>query len=157
MSSGFFGGVALGRVALLWVNHKVGEWTIIFVYSLLAIGYVPFLTLSATILTSRVSLEIVVWRVPSLVGNAVAVSIIGLVLGEPPSRRSDTRPICELTRHAGPMYPIAMNQAGRVIPRWVLTPSIGWIAGFGTTGGALLPFITGAIASKAGISALQPL
>ena len=55
------------------------------------------------------------------------------------------------------MYPIAMNQAGRVIPRWVLTPSIGWIAGFGTTGGALLPFITGAIASKAGIGALQPL
>lgn len=55
------------------------------------------------------------------------------------------------------MYPIAMNQASRVLPPWILTASIGWIAGFGQTGSALLPFITGAIASKAGITALQPM
>ena len=35
--------------------------------------------------------------------------------------------------------------------------SIGWIAGFGQAGSALLPFMTGAIASKTGISSLQPL
>jgi hypothetical protein len=55
------------------------------------------------------------------------------------------------------MYPIAMNQAGRVLPRALLTPSIGWIAGFGQAGSALLPFITGALAGAEGISTLQPL
>jgi len=55
------------------------------------------------------------------------------------------------------MYPIAMNQAARVLPRWILSGSIGWIAGFGQAGSAVLPFMTGAIASTKGISSLQPL
>ncbi|KAF8843925.1 MFS general substrate transporter [Paxillus ammoniavirescens] len=120
ISSGFFGGLMTGRVALLWVNRKVGERRVLFIYALLAIG-----------------LELVVWLVPSLVGGAVSVSIIGVLLG--------------------PMYPITMNHAGRVLPAWLLTGSIGWIAGFGQAGSALLPFMTGTIASKSGISALQPL
>ncbi|KAF8556039.1 MFS general substrate transporter [Imleria badia] len=120
ISSGFFGGLMTGRVALLWLNQKVGERRVLFVYAVLAIG-----------------LELVVWLVPSLIGGAVSVSIIGVLLG--------------------PMYPITMNHAGRVLPAWLLTGSIGWIAGFGQAGSALLPFMTGAIASKTGISALQPL
>ncbi|THH16127.1 hypothetical protein EW146_g4461 [Bondarzewia mesenterica] len=120
ISAGFFGGLTLGRVALLWVNQKVGEHRIIFVYVLLAIA-----------------LELVVWLVPSLIGGAVAVSLVGVLLG--------------------PVYPIVMNQAGRILPRWLLTGSIGWIAGFGQTGSAILPFMTGAIANKAGIKSLQPL
>ncbi|KAH0835909.1 MFS general substrate transporter [Lanmaoa asiatica] len=120
ISSGFFGGLMTGRVALLWLNRKVGERRVLFIYALLAIG-----------------LELVVWLVPSLIGGAVSVSIIGVLLG--------------------PMYPITMNHAGRVLPAWLLTGSIGWIAGFGQAGSALLPFMTGAIASKSGISALQPL
>lgn len=55
------------------------------------------------------------------------------------------------------MYPIAMNHAGRVLPRRILTVSIGWIAGFGQAGSAVLPFMTGAISSKYGIKSLQPL
>ncbi|GLB45227.1 putative MFS general substrate transporter [Lyophyllum shimeji] len=120
ISAGFFGGVMIGRVALLWVNKKIGERLAIFVYAFLAIG-----------------LELIVWLVPSLIGDAVAVSIVGVLLG--------------------PMYPIVMNHAGRVLPRWILTGSIGWIAGFGTAGGALVPFMTGAISSKFGIRSLQPL
>jgi fucose permease len=45
------------------------------------------------------SLEFTIWFVPSLIGNAVAVSFVGLVLG--------------------PMYPIIMSQAGRIITRKV--------------------------------------
>lgn len=110
----------------------------LFIYAILAIG-----------------LELVVWLVPSLIGDAVTVSIIGVLLG--------------------PMYPIAMNHSGRVLPPWLLTGkrcrssgndsgihrirkgSIGWIAGFGQAGSALLPFITGTIANKSGIVSLQPL
>jgi hypothetical protein len=55
------------------------------------------------------------------------------------------------------MYPIAMNHAGRVLPRWLLTGSISWIAGFGQVGSVVLPFITGVFSSKFGVKNLQPL
>ncbi|KAJ7121116.1 major facilitator superfamily domain-containing protein [Mycena epipterygia] len=120
VSAGFFGGLMMGRIGLLWLNQKIGERRVLYLYSILAIG-----------------LELVVWLVPSLIGDAVAVALVGLFLG--------------------PIYPITMNHAGRVLPRWLLTGSIGWIAGFGQAGSAVFPFITGAIASKTGIKALQPL
>ncbi|EIW78183.1 MFS general substrate transporter [Coniophora puteana RWD-64-598 SS2] len=139
ISMGFFGGMAVGRLGGHWVNKKVGERLALIVYAILAIA-----------------LEFVVWFVPSLSGDAFAIAAIGLLIG--------------------PMYPIAMNHAGRVLPRWLLTGvislcsmrvivrsiaynlpgSIGWIAGVGQAGSALLPFMAGAIASKAGIATLQP-
>ena len=82
-------------------------------------------------------LVLVVWLVPSLIGGAVAVSFVGVLLG--------------------PVYPIVMNHASRVLPPRLLNGSIGWIAGFGQAGSALLPFITGALANQAGIKSLQPL
>ena len=51
----------------------------IFLYSVLTIG-----------------LDLIIWRVPSLVGNAVAASLVGLLFG--------------------PWYPICMRQAGLVLP-----------------------------------------
>ncbi|PCH35321.1 MFS general substrate transporter [Wolfiporia cocos MD-104 SS10] len=120
ISSGFFGGLTLGRVALLWINKTVGERYVIFLYVLLAIG-----------------LELVVWLVPSIIGGAVAVSFVGMLLG--------------------PIYPIVMNHSGRILPPWLLTGCIGWIAGFGQAGSAFLPFLTGLLASKEGIKSLQPL
>ncbi|KAH0839564.1 MFS general substrate transporter [Lanmaoa asiatica] len=115
ISTGFFGGLMVGRVALLWIGERLA----LLIYSVCAIG-----------------LELVIWFMPSLVGDAVAVAIIGLLMG--------------------PMYPIAMNHCGRVFPRWLLTGAIGWIAGSGQAGSALVPFMAGAIASKAGIATLQP-
>ncbi|KAF8628749.1 hypothetical protein AX15_003741 [Amanita polypyramis BW_CC] len=120
ISSGFFGGLTAGRIVLLWVNKKVGERRVMFIYAVLAIG-----------------LELLVWFTPSLIGDAVAVSIIGLLLG--------------------PMYPIIMNHSGRVLPPWILTGAIGWLAGFGQTGSALIPFMTGAVAERWGIRSLHPL
>ncbi|PVF93671.1 MFS general substrate transporter [Serendipita vermifera] len=120
VSSGFFGGLTLGRVALLWINKKVGERRVVFIYAALAIG-----------------LELVIWLVPSFIGTAVAVSLVGVLLG--------------------PMYPLCINHAGRVLPRKILTGSIGWVAGFGQAGSAVLPFMTGALANKYGIKSLQPL
>ncbi|RPD57708.1 MFS general substrate transporter [Lentinus tigrinus ALCF2SS1-6] len=64
ISSGFFGGLMVGRIVLLGVNKLVGERRAIFLYGILCIG-----------------LEIVVWLVPSLVGGAVAVSCVGMLLG----------------------------------------------------------------------------
>ncbi len=65
-----------------------------------------------------VSLELLIWFTPSLVGDAIS---------------------------------------GKVLPPWILTGAIGWLAGFGQAGSALLPFMTGAVAEKWGIRSLQPL
>ncbi|ESK84146.1 mfs transporter [Moniliophthora roreri MCA 2997] len=64
ISSGFFGGLTIGRLALWWINKKVGEYTVIFFYTILAIA-----------------LEVTVWLVPSIIQNAIAVSFIGVLLG----------------------------------------------------------------------------
>ena len=61
ISSGFFGGLALGRIVLLWVTKKLGNRTAIFVYMVLALG-----------------LEFIVWFVPSIISGGVAISLAGL-------------------------------------------------------------------------------
>ncbi|KDN39561.1 hypothetical protein RSAG8_08717, partial [Rhizoctonia solani AG-8 WAC10335] len=117
ISSGFFGGLMLGRVVLLWVNEKIGERRVVYVYCILCIA-----------------LELVIWLVPNIIGNAVAVSII-----------------------TGPIYPIAMNITGAIVPKRILTGSIGWIASFGQAGSAVFPFMTGALAQKHSVKVLQPM
>lgn len=85
----------------------------------------------------KYSLEATVWAVPSLIENAVAVSFIGVLMG--------------------PMYPILVNYAKDVLPRWLLTGALGWIVGIGQSGSAALPFIAGLLAANYGIGSLQPL
>ncbi|KAJ6483841.1 major facilitator superfamily domain-containing protein [Mycena vitilis] len=139
ISAGFFGG------------KRLQTWTYIFAHihcsldSGLTLGRIVLLPVNKKIGESRVvyiygllaiALELVIWLVPSLIGGAISVSFVGLMLG--------------------PIYPIAMNHAGRVFPRWLLTGAIGWIAGFATVGAAVAPFVTGAIASRTGIKSLEP-
>ncbi|KIY70510.1 MFS general substrate transporter [Cylindrobasidium torrendii FP15055 ss-10] len=120
ISSGFFGGLTLGRLVLIWVSKKVGEHRVVFLYSFIAIA-----------------LELTIWFVPSIIENAVAVSVIGMLLG--------------------PMYPILVGHCTRILPPWLLTGSVGWITGIGVSGSAMMPFFTGLIASRYGIKSLQPL
>ncbi|EKM58041.1 uncharacterized protein PHACADRAFT_89844 [Phanerochaete carnosa HHB-10118-sp] len=146
VSAGFFGGLMFGRVALLWVNkkaaiHSANHWRtpcdLYLHHSCYSVSQTSSSLQKTLGLTTAFRLEIIIWLVPSLIGNALAVSFIGMLLG--------------------PVYPIAMNHAARILPHWLLTGSIGWIAGFGQAGSAFLPFMTGVIASKEGIWALQPL
>ncbi|OBZ67354.1 Bypass of stop codon protein 6 [Grifola frondosa] len=120
ISSGFYGGLTLGRVGLLWVNKTIGERRVIFLYAFLVIGLV-----------------LVIWLVPSLIGGAVAISFVGMLIG--------------------PFFPLAMNQSSRILPPRLLTGSISWISGMAMAGSALMPFLTGALASREGIKSLPPL
>ncbi|KAF9023671.1 MFS general substrate transporter [Hymenopellis radicata] len=120
ISSGFFGGLTIGRLVLIWVNSKVGEYRVIFIYGILAI-----------------ILEITIWTVPSLIENAVAVSFIGIVLG--------------------PMFPLLIGHASRIIPSSIFTGCLSWITGIGAAGSTAIPFATGVLASRYGIASLQPL
>ncbi|THH32029.1 hypothetical protein EUX98_g2166 [Antrodiella citrinella] len=114
------GGLMLGRLCLMWLNKKIGERRVMFLYAFLAI-----------------QLEVTIWVVPSLFENAIAIACIGVLLG--------------------PMYPILMHYCTGVLPRWLLTGCMGWIGGVGQAGSAVLPFVTGLLASKFGIGSLQPL
>ncbi|KAF9047600.1 MFS general substrate transporter [Panaeolus papilionaceus] len=120
IASGFFGGLTAGRVLLIWVNKKIGEVRVVYLYAIISLA-----------------LQLVVWLVPIYAVDAVAVCLIGVVLG--------------------PLYPIIMNHTGRVLPRALVTGAIGWVAACGAAGSALLPFLTGAMASQYGIISLQPL
>ncbi|KZV98114.1 MFS general substrate transporter [Exidia glandulosa HHB12029] len=111
ITSGFFGGLMAGRILLLPVNSWLGERRVIFLYAVLTIA-----------------LDVVIWQVRSLIGDAVAVSIIGVLFG--------------------PMYPIVMHQAGLILPPRILAGAVGYIAGFGIVGAAIIPFITGALAAR---------
>ncbi|KAB5590880.1 hypothetical protein CTheo_5663 [Ceratobasidium theobromae] len=64
ISSGFFGGLMLGRVILLWLNEKVGEHRVVYVYVLLAIG-----------------LEMIIWMLPNVFGNAISFALVGVLMG----------------------------------------------------------------------------
>jgi len=74
--------------------------------------------------------------VPSIVQNALAISFIGVLFG--------------------PMFPILVSHATKILPGGLLTGSVGLITSIGVSGSALLPFITGVLASKFGIGSLQP-
>ncbi|KAH9933057.1 MFS general substrate transporter [Fomitopsis serialis] len=119
ISSGFFGGLMLGRILLMQLNRKLGERWVIVYYSVVVI-----------------ILEVTIWVVPSLIENAIAVSVVGLLMG--------------------PIYPVLMNQSTGILPKWLLTGCLGYIGGIGQAGSAVLPFITGLISSKFGIASLQP-
>ena len=149
-------GLTLGRVVLLGVNKKVNivsfparvpkdfnpswEKYAPYTYTLLShfCKFTAFLhPLDVLCRVRRHRFQLVVWLVPSFAIGTVAVCCIGVLLG--------------------PMYPIAINHTSRIIPRSLVTGSIGWISACGAAGSSLLPFLTGALASKFGIVSLQPL
>lgn len=120
VSSGFFGGLTLGRVILIPVTALLGRSNSVWVYTILSIA-----------------LEIVVWCVYSVIGNAVAYAFVGILLG--------------------PMYPIVMMVTIDVLPGQLQSGAIGFIASMGQVGSAIMPFIAGGISDKHGVWILQPL
>ncbi|CAM1511727.1 Fc.00g092400.m01.CDS01 [Cosmosporella sp. VM-42] len=120
VSSGFWAGITLGRFFLSGPAQRIGEK--LFVYCLVG-GALAF--------------QILVWWVPNIVGNAVAVSIVGLLLG--------------------PIYPCAAAVFLRALPRREAISGMGTISACGSLGGAVAPFITGLLAQVVGTFVLHPI
>lgn len=120
MTAGFWGGITVGRFLLSHPAHKIGEK--IFVY-IMVIGAIVF--------------QLLVWLVPNIVGEAVALAIVGLLLG--------------------PVYPCAMAIVSRSIPRKEQVSGMSVISGFGSSGGAVAPFTTGILAQAAGTFVMHPI
>lgn len=119
VSSGYFGGLTLGRVVFIPLTGWIGQWNAVYAYTLGAIA-----------------LEVVVWTVKSVVGDAVAFAFVGLLLG--------------------PIYPIVMMVVVAICPEDIQGGTIGILASMGQVGSALIPFITGGIAQHKGPWILQP-
>ncbi|KAF5345935.1 hypothetical protein D9758_011423 [Tetrapyrgos nigripes] len=127
------GGTSSGYIATgFWAGLMLGRVVLLPVNKYVGEQRVMYLYLGISIV-----LILLIWLVPSLILSGVLISIIGLLIG--------------------PCYPITMNATSRIIPKHMLTGSIGWIAGFGQAGSALFPFITGAIGERWGIVRLMPL
>ena len=120
VTSGFWGGITLGRFLLSHPAHKIGEK--LFVYGMV-IGAAVF--------------ELLVWQVPNVIGDAVAVAIVGLLLG--------------------PVYPCATVIFSRAIGRKDQMSSLSVISAFGSSGGAVAPFTTGILAQAVGTFVLHPI
>ena len=120
VTAGFWGGITVGRFALSHAIGRLGEKRCLFV---LASGAVVF--------------ELLTWLVPNVIGNAVSVSIVGLLLG--------------------PIAPCSIVLFLRLLPADIQTSSVSFISSAGSSGGAILPFMTGLIAQGTGTWVLHPI
>ncbi|KAI9730742.1 MAG: hypothetical protein M1834_005711 [Cirrosporium novae-zelandiae] len=120
VTSGFWAGITLGRFLLSHPVQKIGKKLAIV---LLVIGSIAF--------------ELVVWLIPNIIGDAVAVSIVGLLLG--------------------PVYPCSAAVFTQLLPRNIQVSSLSFISAMGSSGGAVAPFFTGILAQTVGSFVLHPI
>ena len=118
VTSGFWGGITLGRFLLSQPAHLIGEKR--FVY-LATFGAAAF--------------QILVWTIPNVIGNGVALAIVGLLLG--------------------PIYPCAAYIFSQNISRKDQVSGMSVISAFGSSGGAVAPFTTGLMAQALGTFVLH--
>lgn len=121
--SGFWAGIAAGRILLIPVTAWLGDELAILLYLFCAIG-----------------LQLLVWFVPNIIANAVALALLGIILG--------------------PAYPVMIRVASKTIrPRAHLTAAISFISTVSAAGMALLPLLVGLASQQApqGIKILPPI
>ncbi|KAG5355290.1 hypothetical protein CJU90_4324 [Yarrowia sp. C11] len=83
-----------------------------------------------------IALIILTWLIPSIIGAAICVSFAGLVMG--------------------PSYPLLITVATVLVPRKIQVISITVMTAFGSTGGALFPFLVGITAQSRGSFVVYP-
>lgn len=120
VTAGFWGGIAVGRFLLSPFAFRIGEKVAVTVFTVGCLGF-----------------QLLIWFVPSIIGDAVAVAVLGLLLG--------------------PVYPCATAVFSRLLPRNLQLTSLGFISSAGSSGGAIWPLATGLLAQKRGTWVLHPI
>ncbi|KAH8800311.1 MFS transporter-like protein [Xylogone sp. PMI_703] len=116
-STGFWGGMTVGRLCLSFVTARVGEFKSVLLYLGLAIIF-----------------ELIFWLVPNLIVGAISAALLGLFMG--------------------PMFPTTIVLITKLLPRSLHVGTVGFATAFGGSGGAIFPFIVGAIAQAKGVKTL---
>ncbi|KAI1611717.1 major facilitator superfamily domain-containing protein [Exophiala viscosa] len=120
VTSGFWGGITVGRFVLTHFAHKMGERLAVFV-----------------LIAGAAAFQLLVWLVPNIIGNAVAEAIVGVFLG--------------------PVYPCAMAIFSKLLPRSIQIVSLSFAASMGSSGGAIVPLITGLMSQSLSTVVLHPI
>ncbi|KAF4985730.1 hypothetical protein FDECE_16370 [Fusarium decemcellulare] len=84
-----------------------------------------------------IALQFIFWFVRNIIVDAVAISLLGFVIG--------------------PFFPVGLSILTELLPQDLHIASIGFTATIGQAGSAAFPFLTGAVASRAGVIVLQPI
>jgi fucose permease len=120
VTAGFWGGITLGRFVLSHLAPRIGEKRFVYILTVLSIAF-----------------QLLVWLIPNIVGEAVAVSLLGLLLG--------------------PVYPCATTIFTRLMDKDVQMTALSFVSSAGSSGGALAPFMTGLLAQAVGTFVLHPI
>lgn len=119
VTAGFWGGITVGRFLFSQPAERLGKRVTV-----------------TAVVGAAAAFQLLVWLVPNVVGNAVAVAIVGLLLG--------------------PVYVCATAVFTQLLPRPVQTSAMGFISATGSSGGAVAPFMTGLGSQVAGTWILHP-
>ncbi|TAQ89238.1 hypothetical protein B7494_g2446 [Chlorociboria aeruginascens] len=120
VTSGFWAGITLGRFTLSHLGSRIGERNFVF-----------------AIVLGALVLEVLVWSIPSVIGDSIAVALAGFLLG--------------------PIYPAATQVFVKLIPRNSHVEAFAVVASIGSSGGAFVPFMTGLLAQVVGTWVLHPI
>nr|KMM71835.1 hypothetical protein CPAG_08136 [Coccidioides posadasii RMSCC 3488] len=120
ISTGFWAGISLGRFLLSHPAQKLGRKVS-----------------TAGLIAGSAFFQLLVWLVPNIVGDAIALAIVGLLLG--------------------PIYPCATAVFATLLPRGIQLSSLGFVSAMGSSGGAVAPFFTGLLAQNLGTVVLHPI
>ena len=92
----------------------------------------------AVILLSLVSICLVLlgWLIPNAIAEGIFISLAGVTIG--------------------PNYPLQIGLTAKLIPRKIQVISLTIITAFGSSGGAIFPFIVGLISQSAGTYVVMP-
>lgn len=115
-----------------WAGITIGRFTLTHIaHTLGEKRFVVVMTIGV------IAFQIMAWQIPNIIGDAVSVAILGLLLG--------------------PVYPCATTVFTKLIPGNLQVIAIGFIASAGSSGGAIVPFLTGLVAQSAGTFVLHPI
>ena len=120
VTAGFWAGITIGRFVLSHPAQRIGEKTSV-----------------AAVTVGAIAFQILVWLIPNAIGEAVAVSIVGLLLG--------------------PVYPCVTTVISKLVGRRLQMSSLACISALGSSGGAIAPFFTGLLAQHSGTWVLHPI
>jgi len=82
-------------------------------------------------------LEVIFWKVPHFLVSAIAVSLQGFFLG--------------------PVFPSALVVTTKLLPKQLHVTAVSFVSAVGSSGGAIWPFVVGAVAQRKGVETLQPI
>ncbi|KAL3430534.1 hypothetical protein BDV09DRAFT_178363 [Aspergillus tetrazonus] len=100
VSAGFWAGITPGRILLVYPAHRIGEKMAVFIMALGGVGF-----------------QLLTWLVPNIIGEVVAVAILGLWLG--------------------PVFPCSTAVFVKLLPRRIQLQSLSFVTALGSSGGAV--------------------